>query len=82
MLILIRWLQQKPADLDLQCFQTVTYIRVTGNFNEILILNPSSFVGHITQVLKLGEINIIYLHDSHLLRFWNTQCHFSFLYLN
>ena len=29
---------------------TVAYIRVTDNFNEILILSPSSFVDHNTQV--------------------------------
>ena len=30
--------------------EPVTYIRVTGNFNEISLLNKSSFEGHLTQV--------------------------------
>ena len=30
--------------------KTVTYIRVTGNSNEIPILNSNSSVGHLTQV--------------------------------
>ena len=37
-------------DLVVIVDKSMTHIRVIGNFNEILILNPSSFVGHITQV--------------------------------
>ena len=52
----------------------VTYIRVTGNFNEISILNQSSFVGRLTQVNYGKSISFC------LSRFWNTQCNFLIVY--
>ena len=48
------------------------YIRVTGNFNDILILIQSSVV-IASYTGKLGEIDMVYLHDMFLSPFWNTQ---------
>ena len=57
------------------------YIRVTGNFNEILILIRSSVV-IASYTCKLGEIDMVYLHDMFLSPFWNTQCNFMIVYQN
>ena len=61
------WLYQLGSedqfDIDMMSHQISLYtasvmvIRVTGNFNEILMLHPSSFVEHITQVIKGKSIS-------------------------
>ena len=51
--------------------QPVTYIRVTGNFNEISILKPMQLC-RASCTGKLG--NIVYPHDLLLSQVWNRSC--------
>ena len=71
--------RKKCFDLLTPHIRTVTYIRVTGNFNEIPFLNLSSFVWHITQVIRRNR----YILSTRFafIAVKNTQCNFFIVYL-